>query len=45
MSAIPTTIESALAVAGEYRAGGTDLQQRLRSGVTIAWNPLNWSDR
>jgi hypothetical protein len=30
----PTTIKSAVALAGEYRAGGTDLQQRLRSGVS-----------
>jgi xanthine dehydrogenase YagS FAD-binding subunit len=30
----PRTIEDALAAAGEYRAGGTDLQQRLRSGVS-----------
>ena len=30
----PTTIMSAVALAGEYRAGGTDLQQRLRSGVS-----------
>jgi xanthine dehydrogenase YagS FAD-binding subunit len=30
----PRTIEDALATAGEYRAGGTDLQQRLRSGVS-----------
>jgi xanthine dehydrogenase YagS FAD-binding subunit len=30
----PTTIEGALAGAGEFRAGGTDLQQRLRSGVS-----------
>jgi len=34
VSAVPTTIEGALAAAGEYRAGGTDLQQRLRSGVS-----------
>ena len=32
MSTAPS-IEGALAAAGEYRAGGTDLQQRLRSGV------------
>jgi xanthine dehydrogenase YagS FAD-binding subunit len=30
----PTTIKSAVALAGEYRAGGTDLQHRLRSGVS-----------
>jgi xanthine dehydrogenase YagS FAD-binding subunit len=34
VSPAPTTIEDALAAAGEYRAGGTDLQQRLRSGVS-----------
>ncbi|HEX8856292.1 MAG TPA: FAD binding domain-containing protein [Thermoleophilaceae bacterium] len=34
MSASPPTIEGALAATGEYRAGGTDLQQRLRSGVS-----------
>jgi xanthine dehydrogenase YagS FAD-binding subunit len=28
------TIEDALRATGEYRAGGTDLQQRLRSGVS-----------
>jgi len=33
MSSAPS-IQSALAAAGEYRAGGTDLQQRLRSGVS-----------
>ena len=33
MSATRTTIEAALATSAEYRAGGTDLQQRLRSGV------------
>jgi xanthine dehydrogenase YagS FAD-binding subunit len=31
---IPTTIAEAGAAYGEYRAGGTDLQQRLRSGVS-----------
>jgi xanthine dehydrogenase YagS FAD-binding subunit len=30
----PTTISQARAATGEYRAGGTDLQQRLRSGVS-----------
>lgn len=34
MSPAPTTIQDALGAAGEYRAGGTDLQQRLRSGVS-----------
>jgi xanthine dehydrogenase YagS FAD-binding subunit len=34
MSPVATTVEGALAAAGEYRAGGTDLQQRLRSGVS-----------
>jgi xanthine dehydrogenase YagS FAD-binding subunit len=34
VSPAPTTIEEALGAAGEYRAGGTDLQQRLRSGVS-----------
>ena len=33
MTAMPATLEAALAASGEYRAGGTDLQQRLRSGV------------
>ena len=30
----PSTIEEARQAAGEFRAGGTDLQQRLRSGVS-----------
>jgi xanthine dehydrogenase YagS FAD-binding subunit len=30
----PRTIADALEAVGEYRAGGTDLQQRLRSGVS-----------
>ena len=34
MSPPPTTIEEAQRAEGEYRAGGTDLQQRLRSGVS-----------
>lgn len=34
MSPAPTTIEEAARAEGEYRAGGTDLQQRLRSGVS-----------
>jgi xanthine dehydrogenase YagS FAD-binding subunit len=34
VSPAPRTIEDARAAAGEYRAGGTDLQQRLRSGVS-----------
>ena len=34
MSPAPTTIEEAVRAEGEYRAGGTDLQQRLRSGVS-----------
>src|SRR6266511_3118955 len=34
MSTAPTTIEQATSATGEYRAGGTDLQQRLRSGVS-----------
>jgi len=34
MSPAPTTIEDAQRAEGEYRAGGTDLQQRLRSGVS-----------
>jgi xanthine dehydrogenase YagS FAD-binding subunit len=34
VSPAPTTIEEARRAAGEYRAGGTDLQQRLRSGVS-----------
>ena len=34
MSPAPTTIREAVRAEGEYRAGGTDLQQRLRSGVS-----------
>ena len=34
MSPRPATTEEARHAAGEYRAGGTDLQQRLRSGVS-----------
>lgn len=34
MSPAPSTIEEARQATGEYRAGGTDLQQRLRSGVS-----------
>ena len=34
MSPAPRTIADALDADGEYRAGGTDLQQRLRSGVS-----------
>jgi xanthine dehydrogenase YagS FAD-binding subunit len=34
VSPAPTTIEEAARADGEYRAGGTDLQQRLRSGVS-----------
>lgn len=34
MSRIPTTIGEATAAHGEFRAAGTDLQQRLRSGVS-----------
>ena len=34
MSLRPRTIENAQTAAGEYRAGGTDFQQRLRSGVS-----------
>jgi xanthine dehydrogenase YagS FAD-binding subunit len=34
VSPAPTSIEEARRAAGEYRAGGTDLQQRLRSGVS-----------
>jgi len=30
----PSTIEEARQASGEFRAGGTDLQQRLRSGVS-----------
>lgn len=29
------TVEDVLAATGEYRAGGTDLQQRIRSGVSV----------
>ena len=34
MSLAPSTIEEARQATGEYRAGGTDLQQRLRSGLS-----------
>jgi xanthine dehydrogenase YagS FAD-binding subunit len=34
VSLAPSTIEEARQATGEYRAGGTDLQQRLRSGVS-----------
>ena len=34
MTPAPSTIEEARQATGEYRAGGTDLQQRLRSGVS-----------
>jgi xanthine dehydrogenase YagS FAD-binding subunit len=34
VSPAPSTLEEARQAAGEYRAGGTDLQQRLRSGVS-----------
>ena len=34
MSLAPSTFEEARQATGEYRAGGTDLQQRLRSGVS-----------
>jgi xanthine dehydrogenase YagS FAD-binding subunit len=34
VSPAPSTIEEARQATGEYRAGGTDLQQRLRSGVS-----------
>lgn len=34
MSPAPRTIEDVRAAAGEYRAGGTDLHQRLRSGAS-----------
>jgi xanthine dehydrogenase YagS FAD-binding subunit len=34
VSPAPTTIEEAARAEGEYRAGGTDLQQRLRTGVS-----------
>ena len=34
MTPAPITISQATAATGEYRAGGTDLQQRLRSGVS-----------
>ena len=34
MTPAPSTIEEARQASGEYRAGGTDLQQRLRSGVS-----------
>jgi xanthine dehydrogenase YagS FAD-binding subunit len=34
MSRVPTTIEEATAAQGEFRAAGTDVQQRQRSGVS-----------
>lgn len=34
MTAIPTDIAQARSAQGEYRAGGTDVQQRLRSGAS-----------
>ena len=34
MTPAPSTIEEARRASGEFRAGGTDLQQRLRSGVS-----------
>ena len=34
MTLAPSTIEEARRASGEFRAGGTDLQQRLRSGVS-----------
>ncbi|HJS75945.1 MAG TPA: FAD binding domain-containing protein [Burkholderiales bacterium] len=34
MTRIPASIEEAMAAQGEFRAGGSDLQQRLRSGVS-----------
>jgi xanthine dehydrogenase YagS FAD-binding subunit len=34
MSSVPTRIAQARSARGEYRAGGTDLQQRLRSGTS-----------
>jgi xanthine dehydrogenase YagS FAD-binding subunit len=34
MTPVPSTIQDALRATGEYRAGGTDLQHRLRSGVS-----------
>lgn len=34
MSRIPTTIAEATAAQGEFRAAGTDVQQRLRSGIS-----------
>jgi xanthine dehydrogenase YagS FAD-binding subunit len=55
VSPAPRTIEEAREAAGEYRAGGTDLQQRLRSGVSsgppVDLGPLRdldnveWDDR
>jgi xanthine dehydrogenase YagS FAD-binding subunit len=54
MSAAPTSIAEALAASGQYRAGGTDLQQRLRSGVSSGplvdlaglceLNRIDWDD-
>lgn len=34
MTAVPTSIAQARSAHGEYRAGGTDVQERLRSGVS-----------
>ena len=49
MSPAPSTIGDALRATGEYRAGGTDLQQRLRSGVSsgppVDLKPLPGLDR
>jgi xanthine dehydrogenase YagS FAD-binding subunit len=33
VTAVPTTVDEARTAAGEYRAGGTDLQARLDAGV------------
>jgi xanthine dehydrogenase YagS FAD-binding subunit len=49
VSPAPRTFEEALRATGEYRAGGTDLQQRLRSGVSsgppVDLKPLPGLDR
>jgi xanthine dehydrogenase YagS FAD-binding subunit len=55
VSPAPRTIEDARRATGEYRAGGTDLQQRLRSGVSsgppidLKWLPgldrVEWDGR
>ena len=34
MTSVPTSIAQARSAQGEYRAGGTDVQQRLRSGAS-----------